>query len=429
MTRWALVLVVVLWALPASAQRVFTRTLHVEDLAIDGNTLWVATQGGVEEYDIPTRTRRRVYTTEDGLLEHAVRRVTTEGGTVRVVGDASECTLVDRAFVCRAAAPLPAVEPAVAPMFRGLRVTRRVGNWVGTAGGGLWIDEATPSRITPSGQVCSNHITSMAEYRGRLWLASFDQGLCSHDAAGFHEHRAPFRMVNDLAATPKGLYVAASEGLFRTTDGTHFERVAFVDSRGVNDLDFDGHTLYATTPSALYRIRIQGGRPSRAIWMPGGSHAIQAVATLRETVWLATEDRGVVRLRSGTRKVQVFDRAAGLPTSWAVDVAVTADGTPVVATLRHGLLRLSPEGVATSIAGVPDSWLLHVSVDPRGGLLVGTQEGAAEIDRSEQVRAVPHLPHPSVHALYRQGPILWVATEGGLLAQDSRARENSLARR
>lgn len=419
MTRRLLVVLgLVLCVADARASTVFTRTLYVEDLALDGDTVWVATRGGLEEYDLPSRRRRRLYTTLDGLSEIAVRRVAVDGATVHVRGDRSACTLVVNVLACEPGAPLEAEEPALAPRFHGLRVTRRVGDLVGTAGGGLWIDGASPTRISPEGQICSNHIMAMAEYRGRLWLGSFDEGLCSFDGAGFHEHPTPFRMVNDLAATPKGLYVAASEGLFRTTDGAHFERVPFVDSRGVNDLHFDGRTLYATTPSALYRIRVRGGKKTRAFWMPGGSHAIQAVATSGDTVWLATEDRGAIRLRG--KDTQIFDRAAGLPTSWALDVAVAPDGTAFVATLRHGLVAVSPDGRTTILDGLPDRWLLSVSTQPRGGLLVGTQGGAVEMDRAARVTGVPDLPHPSVHALYRQGAVLWVATEGGLLARASR---------
>lgn len=412
-----------------AAAAVVTNTQHVEDIAVDpvdGDTAWVATRGGLEVYSIAARRRLRVYTTADGLATAQLRGIAIADGVATARGEGHVCRLQGERFACVPAPALPAPEPAIAPLFRGARVTARAtvarGELVGTAGQGLWLvaDDAAPAPITPADQVCSNHIMAMAAHQGRLYLGSFDQGLCVTEGAGFRRLDTPFRMVNDLVSTPAGLYVAASEGLYRLAGsgaGERFERIAFVTEDGVNGLAFDGQSLYATTPAALWRIRVRRGPRTRAFWLPGGSRAVQKVAVGAGAVWLATEDKGVIRLAGG--RFQVLDRAAGLPTSWVMDVA--ADGTTLyAATFRHGLLAIDMQGDmprVRTIAGVPDEWMLHASTH-EGALWVGTQGGAARVEDGAPTTVLPAgadgLPHPCVHAVAHFDGDMWLATEGGL---------------
>jgi ligand-binding sensor domain-containing protein len=165
-----------------------------------------------------------------------------------------------------------------------------------------------------------------------------------------------------------------------------------------------------------WRIPLRAGQgEARGFWQPRGSHALQAVDARGGAVWIATEDSGVLRLHGD--RFQVLDGATGLPSSRAVDVAATADGGAYVATLRHGLVRVAPDGRAHVVAPrTLDSWLLHVSATAvlPGALLVGTHSGAALVDLARE-RAAPFLdlPHPSVHALFVSDDAIWVATEGG----------------
>jgi ligand-binding sensor domain-containing protein len=256
----------------------------------------------------------------------------------------------------------------------------------------------------------------MAVFSDRLWLGSFDEGLCvTGDGASYQRIAdggdAPLRMINDLLATPHGLYVAAASGLFVSRDGQTFRRVAFVSQGGVNGLAFDGRSLWATTPGALWRIRVHGGPRDRAWWRPGGSTAVQSVAVHGRTVWLASEDRGAIRMHKGA--FTLFDRAAGLPTSWATDIAVAPGGTVYVATLRHGAIAIDRRGRVRTLGGLPDAWILAVDV-VGSSVWIGTQDGAARVDGQGRARAVRDLPHPSVHAACQWQGALYLATEGGL---------------
>lgn len=409
---------------------VVTHTRYVEDIAVDGGAAWVATRGGLERYDL-LGWRRRVFTTADGLAEIHVREVHAMAGTVEARTLSHRCYLEGERFACTPAARLEMPEPTLAPGFQGARVTARAaivgGELIGTAGRGVWLrrDRApdAPVLLTRREQVCSNHVMAMAEFRGALYLGSFDEGLCVTRGKGFRRIDAPFRMINDVVATPHGLFVAANSGLYRSEDGATFEKVEYVSARGVNGLAFDGFTLYATTPATLWQIplvkRDAQGRwlRRRQHWLPGGARAVQKVAVGAGAVWMASEDHGVIRFANG--RFQVLDRAAGMATSWVMDVTVTSD-TMYAATFRHGLIAVALDAngaprldTARAVAGMPDAWLLRVDVLD-DTLWVGTQQGAARID-GRGVATTQALPHPCVHAMARFDGATWLATEGGLV--------------
>jgi ligand-binding sensor domain-containing protein len=418
------------------ATAILTDTRHVEDIAVDVDTAWVATRGGLEVYGLLDGRRRRLYTTADGLAENHVHQVRALAGRVEVRTRAHRCQLAGERLACVPAPELATPEPALAARFQDARVTARAGfaggELIGTAAG-LWLRRAPhhgphqetsePELLTPAGQVCSNHVMAMAEFRGALYLGSFDEGVCVTDGAGFRRLDTSFRMINDMLATPAALFVAASDGLYRSDDGVRFERVALVTARGVNGLAFDGTTLYATTPATLWRIPLAArdaqGRKLRfrQQWLPGGARAIQKVAVGAGAVWLSSEDRGVLRVAGG--KVEILDRASGWPTSWVMDAAVAGDHTLYAATFRHGLVAVTLDGAgrpqresARLVPGLPDTWMLRVHLH-QGALWVGTQQGAARIDDGRVV-SIQGLPHPCVHAVAIHRGQAWLATEGGL---------------
>jgi hypothetical protein len=403
-------------AAAASPGAVFTNTRQVEALAADGDTLWAATRGGIEVWDARALVRRRLYTTADGLADNAVRALWREGGALRARTTAARCELHET-WLCEPARVLP-VAVAGPRLFEGRRMTaeaRVAGRRFVATADGLWLAGAPSRRLTADDQICSNHVVALAAFAGRTWFGSFDEGLCSFDGQHFARAPLPALMINDLLAVDHLLYVATTHGLFVTRDGQTFRGVPALDRRAVVDLASDGKQLWAVTPASLWRLPLHPGcGVPRSHWLPGGARALQAVDASNGVVWIATEDRGVLRFAGG--KFQVLDRAAGLPSSWAIDVAATPDGGAYVGTLRDGLVRVEADGSARAIGGV-DPWLLHVTV-AGARVWVGTQAGAALIEDG-RASALTGLPHPSVHALLPSGAGVWLATEGGTVFRPS----------
>jgi len=402
---------------PGPTPRVLANTSYVEDARIlrsEGKTrLYAATRGGVEAYDLPSGARVAHFTNLDGLVDLHVRSLEERKGHLVARLHHHRCTLEGERFHCVQAVPIEEPTMTVAGRLGGARITKKLRTEgfvvTATAGAGLWLGDDAPRPLTPTDQICSNHMMAMTAFRGRTYFGSFDEGLCSTaDGVHFEHHSAPFRMVNDLEVTPRGLYVAAAEGLFVTRDGRRFRKIDFVNQRGVNGLAFDGRSLWVTTPGALWRLRLRGGPRTKGWWMPGGSRSLQAVAANDKAVWIATEDRGLVRKR--LRDFQVVDRAAGMPSSWALDVAVASDGTAYAATLRDGVARVGLDGTVVRVEGIAEPWTLFVGLDG-GQLAVGSQGGAF-------VKGAPSLlplPNPNVHAIERIASSMYVATEGGTL--------------
>jgi ligand-binding sensor domain-containing protein len=256
---------------------------------------------------------------------------------------------------------------------------------------------------------CSEQAQAAAVYRGELWLGGFQGGLCVQRNSQFVPVESPVRFVNDLLVVNDALYVAAHEGLFVTHDGLRFSRVNALEVRGANGLASDGKLLWVSTPSVLFQLPLDTLGRYRRFTRPGGSTAIQAVARHGQTLWLATEDRGLVRITKG--KIQVFDALRGLGSSWVVDVEVDKQGNAYAATLRDGLFRVSRDGEISAI-DVGHRWLLRLYAQD-GALWIGSQDGLAKRHATGRVQQLGPLPDARVHMLYRTDAGLWVGTEHG----------------
>lgn len=411
-------------AAPSHA-KVYANTEYVEDVALFSNTnetlLVTATRGGVEFYNLLTQKRTKHFTTQDGLQSLHVREIAIEKTNsgqenLFVLTSNHRCRLEADKFRCEKTDTLLNPEFSVAQRLANARITKTLSynakTIVATAGAGVWIRGEDANRLTPDEQICSNHMMAIAEFAGRTYFGSFDEGLCSTaDGISFTTHSGGFRMINDLEVTRGGLFIASSEGLYRTRDGVIFEKMAIVNSRGVNGLAFDGRSLWVTTPGALWRVRVHGGPHSRTYWTPGGARSLQAVAARDGKIWIATEDRGLLQMDGET--FRVFDRAAGMPASWTLDVSIAADGTVYGATLRDGIVAIDNRGDISELLGSPDTWTLFVSAT-KAGIDMGTQGGAANVSK-ENVSLIPGPPHPNVHVMSRIGSALYVGTEGGTL--------------
>ena len=405
-------LAICLSAAVAHAEDAYVHTREVRELVPFEGGLWVATSGGVERYELSSLARTHHLTRAQGLDALDVQGFEQEGHTLFARTARSRCALSPEQARCvPSSQPLP-VPRLFARTFRGLRVSAELrvgqGTLVGTQGGGLWLEDEQGARpLTPDGQICTNHVQALTVFAGALYVGGFRDGLCVRGEAGFTTLSTPFRFVNALLAADGVLYVAAHEGLFRSRDGTNFERLTVVNERGVNGLAHERGTLYVTTPATLYRLPLGKGRV-RTLRRPGGSLALQGVTVRKGELWLASEDRGALRVRGD--EVVAFDALAGLPSSWVLDVALDDQGTAHVATLKHGLVAVSARGEVRA-EPLPSAWLLKLAFI-RGVLWVGSQDGLFARGARPEASLAGH----EVHALAEWEGKLWVGSESGLVA-------------
>lgn len=409
----------------ADPSAIFSNTNHVEALAAHSNTLWVATRGGLEEYDMKRRVRSNLYSTRDGLPSLLIKNVTVTSDGLPVVTTAHhECQMQvpSRRFACTSR-PTEKLAPHLPSRDRieGIAVTANWDSpdgsaWVGTAGLGLWQrSRGNLQRLTPTDQIASNHVVAISEWNHSSWFATFDAGLSRLRDGHFSTVPLGPRMLNDVLGTEAGLFIATSDGLYVSRDGETFQREARVTERFINDLAYDArrHRLFATATNSLWELALDNPRAlPRVSYQPGGSRALQAVDVSSDgTIFLASEDRGVLR-RQGKKRFVGFDRLSGYPSSWAIDVLALGGHSAIVGSLRHGVFSLDGTNPITQRI---DPWILFLGRDPSDpkSIFVGTQAGAILVD-AMGARSLAGLPNPCVHSIARLTSGLWVGTEGGL---------------
>ncbi|HMA97376.1 MAG TPA: hypothetical protein VKP30_32040 [Polyangiaceae bacterium] len=404
---------------------IYSNTTHVEALVAQGNSLWVATRGGLEEYDIAQRKYRRMYSTRDGLPSLFLDNVTiTKHGLVSVTTVHHDCTMHEpsRRFSCtKRQSVRGTARGEVRERIEGVPITARLksgdGNeWLGTAGLGLWLrSRGTLQRLTPRDQIASNHVVAISEWNGASWFATFDRGLARRHDGRFSEALLGARMLNDVMATNAGLFVATSEGLYTSMDGESFHHDRRVTERSISDLAYDPRKqiLYVTATNSLWEIPLAQPRAHpRVMYQPGGSRSLQAVDVSPEgTLFLASEDRGVLR-RDGRNRYIGYDRLSGHPSSWATDVLALGGRAALVGSLRHGVYSIDGQSPVTATI---DPWILFLGRDEQDpeAVFIGTQGGALLVGAGGS-RPLVGLPNPCVHTIARLTSGLWVGTEGGL---------------
>lgn len=408
-----------------SVEGVLTDTSSVTDVLGTGESLWVATTGGIAEYDRSNKKLRRRYTTLDGLPELRVQRLSeSTGGQLIADTRTAQCRLFGETFRCTERTANQPVSPSISLKFwQGRRVTAEAslkeGPFLGTATNGAFLNGAA---LNDSATLPGAHVTSLAYFRGELFIGTFNSGLSTMDRNGILEARpGAGQFVNALLGAKRHLYVGTSRGLFRSRNGRDFSPVALVTDAVVG-LATDETSIWVSTPGAVYRIKDGPGPASDVWWIPGSSHSLQKVSAQRGVVWLGTEDRGAVRMQVGPRVMardkpfSVFDRTGGLPSSWSLSVAALPDGGALMTTLREGVVRIAPDGSFRAVQTGISDWGLAAVVDG-SGVWIGSQGGASYFDlKSETSTPIRGLPDQRVHAFVRDpnSGRLYIGTENGL---------------
>lgn len=301
-------------------------------------------------------------------------------------------------------------------------------SWVGTRDSGVYLRSAEGwRRVTPTGQLCGNHITALTRHKGRLVVGTFDRGVCWQKDDGrwqsFRTPALPSNMVLGVTSDGERLYVSTTYGL-GLYDGKVWTQVAYGGrnpvalgklsvlaavrmDKGVALVDGRGASIVAT-----------GGQPLSLVErlpVPQGwsEHASVADGAGR-FLWMASEDRGLLRW-DGSRW-QRFHDGRDLTDNWVTAIAVDAKGRAIAGTCQDGFSYFdgSRWTRVREAAGLPSRAIVATALVP-GGALIGTLLGAAHFDAvSGTVRALPRLADPRVYAILVEGDSALFGTEGGL---------------
>jgi hypothetical protein len=345
------------------------------------------------------------------------------GGEVTILGSKGE-TLAWRGELPGAAPVQPSALPAGATVL--------ASTWVGTRDSGVHVRaKGGWRRVTPSGQLCGNHVTALARHKGRLVVGTFDRGVCwQRDDGRWQSFRTPAIPSNQVLGVHSDgtrLYVATTYGL-GLYDGKTWTQLAF---GGRNPVALGKLSVLAATRLDT-GVALVDGRGASIVAAGGPALSLVERLALPEDwskhpsvadgagrfLWVASEDRGLLRW-DGARW-QRFHDGRDLTDNWVTALSTDAEGRAAVGTCQDGFSYF--DGArwtrVRDAQGLPSRAIVATALVP-GGALIGTLLGAAHYDAaSGAVRALPRLADPRVYAILVEDGAALFGTEGGLSRLD-----------
>lgn len=305
--------------------------------------------------------------------------------------------------------------------------------WVGTRDQGVLRRQGNEwKRVTPTGQLCGNHITALTRHQGQRVVGTFDRGVCWELPDGrwrtFRAPNLPSNHVLGLASDGRNLYVATMYGL-GLYDGKTWTPMAY---GGRNPVALGKLSVLAAVPDTEDGIALVDGRGTsfvkrasqpielaKRLQLPEGwSTHVSGADGAGRYLWVASEDRGLLRW-DGTQWTRFHD-GKHLTDNWVTALSADAEGRAVAGSCQDGFSYFDGERWTRvrDTPGLPSRYVVSTALVP-GGALIGTLLGAAHYDAlSGTVHALPRLADPRVYSILVEEDSVLFGTEGGLSRLD-----------
>jgi len=334
---------------------VFSNRTWIQALALseDKQTVWVGTNGGLEQLDVKTWERKRIFTISDGLPSNdiiALARdkhdrvwVGTHSGLAHLHADGSweVFRTSDSDMPNNRATSLIVVSDGI---------------WVGTFGGGLaHLDDKGNWKVfnTENSGLPDNYIRALAadKQRGGLWIGTQFGGLAYHHADGTWD-----------------VFNTDNSGL------PHDEVRSLLD-------DGNGGVWIGTFEGGLAHLDAQGNW--KVFNTENSDLSDNAVLSLftdgSDGIWVGTWLGGLAHHHAnGTW--EIFNMTnSGLPPISVISIHDDGNNGVWVGTRYGGLAHRDANGIWTAFnqenSGPPDNKITSILADGKGGLWVGTKLG------------------------------------------------------
>lgn len=303
--------------------------------------------------------------------------------------------------------------------------------WLGIARKGLVRFDGKERRagapLNRPGEICSNHVTRVTTFGGRLIAGTFDNGACVLREGGWEMLPGmEGQYVHGVAGDGESLWVATSNGIARFDaalapvppgDGDPKE-VRWFAASAVTALAETAEGVVIGSPWGVVRVvrKRDGLRAEFVSRFRGAPGHLTAIAGVPEGLLVASETDGVRFVGKRRRDNRTYLDPVHLPEAWVLDVAPSGTGF-WAATCQSGVAFFDgAESVfVREKGGLADD--RTVGVAPfAGGAFVATLGGLSYASRDGSARSPfgGALPDPRGSMVSVQGGRLYYGTESGL---------------
>lgn len=300
--------------------------------------------------------------------------------------------------------------------------------WIGTRRAGVWRCDLTTRKATQSSshqsEPLDHNAQAMAVFGGRLWVSTLEDGLASFNgklwenvAANQTSSVAPRQMTRFRGS----LWVRHGDGQVDKWDGHKWAKNVF--------RQLPRHKVFALAADENRLIAVQWGGWSEwdgARWthhfeVPQLQNApVVSVLPDGETLWLGTQNRGLIEYSITQQTVRVHDERNGLPDDWITSLCKVGDQIHA-GTFVGGLARWNgakwttqPELKGENVTAIEPSADSGDNANKRHNAFVATRHGVWKVDGATARPLAASAIDPEAQTLLQTPQGVWIGARTGL---------------
>jgi ligand-binding sensor domain-containing protein len=378
----------------------YTSGLIVNDVAVLGSDVWIATRGGITKLNKETGVMQFYTRANSGLPDNDVRVVTADSeGMLWFATMKNELVSFDgatwRIFTAQnSGLPSGGIRKLVA--HKGVV-------WIGCWGGGVARFDGTEWTVYNSqdANLPGDYISALyIDRQEKVWVGIEGSGLSTFDGTDwtrFDDGRAiPSPTVASIAQEADGSfwfgtgnYMGIGGGVAHLKNGewsVFTEENSDLPGNFVSSIYSDemDHIWFATSQGlALFTDGTWTVHTSASSGLPSNSISI-ITGDESASVWIGTRGGGLARLTGSDWQTYNPSNSA-LPANSIVDMETDANGTLWIAAASAGLVRNqgnSWQTYSTANSGLPDNRIYDITLDRQNNLWCATYAGVVRFDNT-----------------------------------------------
>ncbi len=292
--------------------------------------------------------------------------------------------------------------------------------WLGTRQGGIWHYQNGAWKQELQGNEPFDHnAQAMQEFKGALFVSTLEDGLAVRSGDGWQHIGLDFLSSNaprGMAEFKGSLFVRHGGGAVDSCDGFAWTKNLFptLPRKKVLAIAADEKQLYLGQwggwsewdgKSFIHHLNIPElqGLPPMAL-LPDG-----------ETLWFATQSKGLAHVQRATGKIRWHDERHGLSDDW-ITCLIKVNNEIFAGTFVGGLMRYDGQKWQC-IKETKGENVTALCEDGAGGIFIATRNGVWQRDangKMQNLKSRAAWIEPEAQTLFPTSSGLWIGTRTGL---------------